>query len=55
MICRNCQHSTVGTTQQDELMNKLGYRTCKLAKTPVEQATFFRGSQPCKWIERTKK
>jgi hypothetical protein len=54
MICRECKQAVIGPTDGDRKMAKLGYRSCSLAVTPVEKATYFTGGQQCKYPGRAK-
>ena len=55
MICRQCPHAKIGSHASDRDMSRLGYRSCEMAKTPEEKATYFKGDQECRYPERVKK
>lgn len=54
MKCRDCTSAITGKDKGDHEMARMGYKTCALARTAVERATYIRGSQECLWPERLK-
>lgn len=54
MICRECKSAIIGPSKEDKAMNKQGYRSCALATTPVERATYYTGGNKFH-LERVKK
>lgn len=55
MKCKDCAHAYIGKDKSDIAMSKMGYKSCKLAITPVERGRYVRGVQECFWPERIKK
>lgn len=49
MICRECVHAVIGSSDSDRLMAKYGYRSCAAARNAIERGLYVKGSTECNW------
>lgn len=54
IVCRDCRHAVIEPSKGGYEMAHMRYRSCSVAPTPENGATYFSGAHVCAWPQLAK-